>query len=144
MIEKIKELCVKYRELIVYFIVGVITTLVNWVASYVLNAFVFDSSVALQNALINIIAWIVAVLVSFPLNRKWVFRSTNPDWGKEFIGFTSSRLSTLLIEELIMVLCVNGFHMPFMLSKIIDSVIVMVLNYIFSKLLVFRKGQSGE
>ena len=145
MIEKIKELLVKYRELIVYGIVGVITTIVNWGASFLLDAFVFDSSKPAQNTIINVIAWIVAVVVSFPMNRKWVFRSSNPKWFGEFLGFSAARVSTLLIEELVMLLCVNLFGIPFRISKaFIASVIVIILNYVFSKLLVFRKGQESS
>ena len=141
--EKILCLFNKYRELIIYFIVGVITTIVNWVTSFVLDG-VLDSSVPVQNTIINVIAWIVAVLVSFPLNRKWVFRSKNPEWFKEFLGFTGSRVSTLLIEELIMLLCVNLLGIDFKIAKVfIASVLVMILNYVFSKLLVFKKGQKG-
>lgn len=145
MIEKIKALLVKYRELIIYAIVGVITTIVNWGASFLLEATVLDSSVPLQNTIINVIAWIAAVVVSFPMNRKWVFQSRNPAWIHEFLGFTASRITTLLIEELIMLLCVNLLGIDFRISKIfIASVLVIILNYVFSKLLVFRKGQKDQ
>ena len=143
MIETIKKLLVKYRELIVYVIVGGITTVINWGVSFLLDAFVFDSSVPLQNTIINVIAWFVAVVASFPMNRKWVFQSKNPNWIGEFFGFTASRLTTLGIEELVMLLCVNVFGISFRISKVfIASVIVIILNYVFSKILVFRKGQA--
>ena len=143
MIETIKKLLVKYRELIVYVIVGGITTVINWGVSFLLDAFVFDSSVPLQNTIINVIAWFVAVVASFPMNRKWVFQSKNPNWVGEFFGFTASRLTTLGIEELVMLLCVNVFGISFRISKVfIASVLVIILNYVFSKILVFRKGQA--
>ena len=108
-----------------------------------LDAFVFDSSVPLQNTIINVIAWFVAVVASFPMNRKWVFQSKNPNWVGEFFGFTASRLTTLGIEELVMLLCVNVFGISFRISKVfIASVLVIILNYVFSKILVFRKGQT--
>ena len=145
MTEKIKNLIIKYRELIVHVIVGGITTVVNWAASFILDEFFLDSSNPLQNTIINIIAWIVAVVVSFPMNRKWVFNSKNPNWVAEFFGFTGARVSTLLIEELIMLVCVNGLNIPFKIAKVfIASVIVMILNYVFSKLLVFKKGQKNS
>ena len=143
MIETIKKLLVKYRELIVYVIVSGITTVINWGVSFLLDAFVFDSSVPLQNTIINVIAWFVAVVASFPMNRKWVFQSKNPNWVGEFFGFTASRLTTLGIEELVMLLCVNVFGISFRISKVfIASVLVIILNYVFSKILVFRKGQT--
>ena len=145
MIKYVKALLVKYRELIIYGIVGVITTIVNWGSSFLLEATVLDSSVPLQNTIINVIAWIAAVIISFPLNRKWVFQSKNPAWFHEFLGFTASRVTTLLIEELIMLLCVNLLGLDFRFSKVfIASVLVIILNYVFSKLLVFRKGQKQQ
>ena len=144
MIETIKKLLVKYRELIVYVIVGGITTVVNWGTSFLLDS-LLDSSKPVQNTIINVIAWLVAVIVSFPMNRKWVFQSKNPNWFGEFLGFTGSRLTTLAIEELVMLLCVNVFGIPFRISKVfIASVLVIILNYVFSKILVFRKGQSKD
>ena len=143
MIETIKKLLVKYRELIVYVIVGGISTVINWGVSFLLDAFVFDSSGPLHNTIINVIAWFVAVVASFPMNRKWVFQSKNPNWVGEFFGFTASRLTTLGIEELVMLLCVNVFGISFRISKVfIASVLVIILNYVFSKILVFRKGQT--
>ena len=145
MIKYVIALLVKYRELIIYGIVGVITTIVNWGSSFLLEATVLDSSVPLQNTIINVIAWIAAVIISFPLNRKWVFQSKNPAWFHEFLGFTASRVTTLLIEELIMLLCVNLLGLDFRFSKVfIASVLVIILNYVFSKLLVFRKGQKQQ
>ena len=130
MIKYVIALLVKYRELIIYGIVGVITTIVNWGSSFLLEATVLDSSVPLQNTIINVIAWIAAVIISFPLNRKWVFQSKNPAWFHEFLGFTASRVTTLLIEELIMLLCVNLLGLDFRFSKVfIASVLVIILNY---------------
>lgn len=140
-----KALFTKYREIIIYIIVGVITTIVNWGMSLILNATMFDSSRPMQNTIINIIAWIAAVVVSFPLNRRWVFDSKNPKWFGEFLGFTASRVTTLLIEEFIMILCVNLFGINFSISKMfIASPLVIILNYVFSKLFVFRKGQKAK
>ena len=145
MIETIKKLLVKYRELIVYVIVGGITTVINWGVSFLLDAFVFDSSVPLQNTIINVIAWFVAVVASFPMNRKWVFQSKNPNWVGEFFGFTASRLTTLGIEELVMLLCVNVFGISFRISKVfIASVLVIILNYVFSKLFIFNRKEKEK
>ena len=139
MMEKIKSLCVKYRELIVYFIVGVMTTIVNWVSFYLLSL-VLDSNVEWQLSLNNTISWVAAVVFAYPLNRKWVFQSTNPEKFKEFLGFTASRVSTWIIELFVMWLCVNVMGWNQYLSKyLIASVLVVILNYVFSKLLVFKK-----
>ena len=139
MIEKIKALCIKYREIIVYIIVGGITTLINW-GSYYLLSLVLDSNVEWQLALNNTISWIVAVVVAYPMNRKWVFQSTNKNIFKEFLGFTASRVSTWIIELVLMWLTVNVLGINQFIAKyLIVSVIVVILNYVFSKLLVFKK-----
>lgn len=142
MTEKIKELIIKYREIIVYIIVGGLTTLVNWGAFYLLSL-VLDSAVPWKLALNNTISWIAAVLFAYPLNRKWVFQSKNPEVFKEFCGFTASRISTWIIEIVIMYVCVDLLKWNQYLSKyLIASVVVIILNYVFSKMLVFRKGQQ--
>lgn len=162
---KLKDICVKYREIIVYIIVGVLTTIFCWVFNWVLTLFM-DASIAFINFLMQSLSWLAAVFFSFPLNRKWVFKSTNPKWIQEFFKFAGSRLSTWAIDAGIMVLFVNVW--PFTglarwisetLAKInvnisvddanywfvkifISSVVVMICNYIFSKLLVFRKPKE--
>lgn len=160
---KIKELCIKYREIIVYIIVGVINTIFCWAFCLLLEQFIFDETIPWQNFAINTIDWIAGVLFAFPLNRKWVFRSTNPHWVKELIGFSGSRVSTLLLDVFIMWLFVNVWPLTNFVVKItgffhiqmdpdtanfwfvkifISSVLVMIANYVFSKLLVFKKKKE--
>ncbi len=140
--DKILELMKKYRELIVYFITGVMTTLVNWVA-YALCVETFGWSVAVSNT----IAWIVAVIFAYITNKLWVFRSFN--WEIRFVLreaflFVSARILTGIFEIVAVPLLVSlGLNQPFfgvkgMWAKIVVSAIVMVLNYVFSKLIVFR------
>ncbi len=139
MTEKIKELCKKYEEIIIYLIVGVMTTIVSWAAAF-LGKLVLDMDVSWQNTLNNMISWAVGVLFAYPLNRKWVFKSKNPKILKEFLGFASSRISTLLMDIVIMWLTVNVIHMNYWIAKIfISSVVVTIANYVFSKLLIFKK-----
>lgn len=137
--DKIKELYRKYEEIIIYIIVGGMTTVVSWVAAYVATLFL-DSTDAWQNFLINTLSWLAGVLFAYPLNRKWVFKSTNPKILKEFAGFATSRLSTWIMDIIIMWLTVNVFFMNYWIAKIfISAVIVTIANYVFSKLLVFKK-----
>ena len=141
--ETIKTLYRKYRELIVYFITGVLTTLVNW-AAYALCVRTFGWSVAVSNA----VAWVVAVLFAYVTNKLWVFRSFS--WEprlvlKEAALFVSARILTGVFEIVSVPLLVNlGLDASLlgvkgMWAKILVSVVVMVLNYVFSKLIVFRK-----
>ena len=158
--KKIRELCIKYREILVYLIVGVMTTIFCWV----LERFIFDASKPIQNFLINTIDWVAGVLFAFPLNRKWVFKSKNPAILKEFFGFSASRLTTWALDVIIMWLFVNIWPFTNWLKGIVNhfeiypdsdtmdsinfwfvkifisSVLVMVANYVFSKLLIFKKG----
>ena len=137
LIKKFVAFLKKYRELIVYGIVGVLTTLVNWIASYVLKLFL-DEQVVWQNLLINAVAWTAAIAFAYPTNRKWVFASRNTNIIKECTEFVSSRLATGVLETGLMGLLVNAMHLEFWIAKITVSVFVVVANYILSKLFIFR------
>ena len=140
MFKKCKELLIKYQEIIIYLIVGVMTTIVSWGACFFAERFLFDPDISWQNDMINIIGWVVGVCFAYPLNRKWVFKSTNPKIAKEFIGFAVSRLSTGVLDVVIMRITVNLLHMNYWIAKIfISTVLVMICNYVFSKLLIFKK-----
>ena len=140
MIDKIKELMKKYEEIIVYLIVGVLTTIFSWGACFVAEVLGLDPASDAQNFIINTIGWVAGVVFAYPLNRKWVFHSTNPKIMKEFVGFAGSRLSTWILDIVIMWFTVNLLHMNYWIAKIfISSVIVTILNYVFSKLLIFKK-----
>lgn len=142
MIDNVKKLLVKYREIIVYLIVGVLTTLFSWAASFLLKLFL-DPELVFQNFLINTGGWVAGVCFAYPLNRSLVFRSRNPRILMEFLGFSASRLSTWVLDILIMALTVNVFSMDYWIAKIfISSVLVTVLNYVISKLLIFRSKKE--
>lgn len=140
MIEKIKELMKKYEEIIVYLIVGVLTTIFSFAACFVAKFLGLDPTVEIQNHIINTIGWLAGVLFAYPLNRKWVFHSTNPNIMKEFLGFAGSRVSTWLLDIVVMWVTVNVMNIGYWTAKIfISAVLVTILNYVFSKVLIFRK-----
>lgn len=140
--DKIKQLFIKYEEIIIYLIVGVLTTIVSWGAAWVAKFFL-DDTIVWQNGVINTISWVAGVLFAYPLNRKWVFKSTNPKILSEFMGFAGSRVSTWIMDIVIMYVTVNVFHMNYWIAKIcISAVVVTIANYIFSKLLVFKKKEK--
>ena len=137
------ELFRKYRELIVYFIVGCMTTLVNW-AVYAAGVEWLHWSVAVANA----VAWIAAVTFAYIANKIWVFQSFN--WSpafvlREVVLFVSARILTGLIEiagvPLLVKLGMDQelFGVKGMWAKILVSVIVLILNYVFSKLIIFKR-----
>ena len=132
----------KYREIIVYLIVGVLTTIVSWGACFVAEWLFLDPEVTWQNGVINTIGWVAGVLFAYPLNRKWVFNSTNPKIMKEFIGFAASRVSTWILDIVVMAVTVNVLLMDYWIAKIfISAVLVTVCNYVISKLLIFKKSK---
>ncbi len=143
MIDKCKELCKKYEEIIVYLIVGVLTTIVSWATCFICKWTFLNPDIEWQNAIINILAWVTGVLFGYVTNRKYVFKSHNPEILKEFTQFAGARVSTLLLDIVIMFLTVNLLSMNYWIAKIcISSVLVMILNYVFSKLFVFKKDKK--
>lgn len=140
---KCRELMIKYREIIVYLIVGALTTIVSWAACFVFERFLLNPDISWQNALLNTIGWIAGVCFAYPTNRKWVFQSTNPKILKEFGEFAVSRLSTWILDIVIMELTVNVWSMNYWVAKIfIASVLTVILNYVFSKIFIFKNKEK--
>lgn len=143
--EKIKELCIKHREILVYLIVGVMTTVFAWAIRFLWNI-VFYAGTAhplpVQTTILTIVEFIAGVSFAYPTNRKWVFRSTNPNILKEAAGFVSARLTTLAIQMLLNLVIINLLHVNFYVATVVIGIIVVILNYVFSKLLVFRKKDA--
>ena len=147
--KKIKILFIKYKEIIMYLIFGVLTTFVSW-GSYAIFEILFgtiiSNSIALS-AVANVLSWIVAVLFAYITNKLWVFESKSFKAEvvvKELATFVGSRLATGVLEwvgvPLLMVIGLNQSIMGIegMVAKIVISVLVVILNYILSKLFVFK------
>lgn len=139
----IEDLYKKYKEIINYLIFGVLTTIVNLVTKYILLFTIFDASNPIQLQSTIIVSWIVAVLFAYFTNRKFVFESTNKNKLKEFISFIIARISTLLLEMIIMWFFVTllklNSNLYVIIFTIIAQVAVVIGNYVFSKLFVFKK-----
>ncbi len=142
----IKNLYNKYKEFINYIIFGVLTTIVNLLTKYLLLFTILSASNGFQLQTAIIISWIIAVLFAYFTNRKYVFESTNKNKLKEFINFVLARLATLLIEMFVMWFFVTylklNSDMQVVLFTIIAQIIVIVGNYIVSKLFVFKKADK--
>ena len=153
--KKIKELYTKYREFILYAICGVFTTISNFLA-FQICTFIFGERLYLFN---NAIAWIAGVAVAFVTNKIYVFESKS--WKpkvalKEFFEFVAARLFSFFFEQSGMFLCItvlklgsNSFLLfdKFTVSgqliiKILLSIVVVILNYLFSKFVVFKKKKT--
>lgn len=143
MIKRIKELYIKYKEIINYLIFGVLTTLVNLITKYILLFTILDPTNGFQLQIAIIISWIVAVIFAYFTNRKFVFESKNQNKLKEFISFVVARIATLLLEMFIMCFFVTLLKLDsdlyVVIFTLVAQVAVIIGNYIFSKLFVFKK-----
>lgn len=136
--ERIKELYRKYREVISYLVFGVLTTVVSLVVYYGLVFTILDPENALQLQVANVVSWIVAVAFAYVTNRKYVFESTNKNKLQEVAKFVLSRVSTLGLDMLIMFVGVTWLKGDDKIIKIVSQVLVIVGNYVLSKLFVFK------
>ena len=136
--KKIWALYKKFEEIVNYLIVGVLTTIVSW-AAYALCKLVMDVDNAVMMQIAVIIRWVAGVVFGYFTNHRFVFKSKNPDMLKEAAGFASSRLVTLFLDMFVMWLLPTIFHVNDWIATFISAVLVTVMNYIFSKFIVFRK-----
>lgn len=159
MMSKIKDLFIKYKEIITYVIFGVLTTVVSW-GSYT----VFVEVLSMKVFVGNLLSWICAIVFAYVTNKLWVFDSKS--WkpsviGKEIVTFVASRGITGVIEILcVPLLAKTGFDNIFygilekmnisigilftdgIYSKIFLSVVVVILNYFFSKFIIFKNKKK--
>lgn len=135
--KKLIELVKKHYDVISYLFFGVLTTAVNYLVYLpCLNLLHFSAAVS------NIIAWIIAVAFAYLTNKPFVFRSH--DWSMkvvlpELTKFVACRMGSGLLETAILFVTVDLLNWNGNVMKLITSVLVVVLNYVGSKLLVFKK-----
>ncbi|MFQ9706975.1 MAG: GtrA family protein [Limosilactobacillus pontis] len=141
---KLIRLFNKYRSIIAYLFWGVVTTVVNIVVFQFLS-----SGIHWNYQLANVIAWFLSVLVAYFTNKVWVFGShysTVKAFLKEFFWFYFYRGLTLIMDVIIMYVGISllKFDSPIqqLIVKIIDNVIVVIANYIFSKWLIFHDNRD--
>ena len=156
--EKLKALFVKYKEIILYLVFGVLTTAVDFIVYYPISRIAPDSPVVITVA--TVIAWIAAVIFAFFTNKLFVFEDKR--WTKDPVlrqaaSFLAARLFTLLLSALIayfgtMLLNNWGWYQSVPLLRdnvnvvvwVVKSVLTLVLNYIFSKLWIFKKEDKTK
>ncbi len=132
----------KQREIVSYLIVGVLTTMVSLVVYYGLVFTMLNPDNALELQVANVISWIISVLFAYITNRKFVFRSKSSKKGKEFISFIGARIATLIMDMIIMYLGVTLLKGNDKIWKLASQIIVIIANYILSKLFVFKKDKE--
>ena len=134
----------KYEELINYLIIGILTTIVSLATYYLLTLTILDANNKVYLQIANIISWLASVTFAYFTNRKYVFKVKNKSNIKECLNFYISRISTLLIDMIIMYIFVSILKFDNKIVKLIAQVVIIILNYILSKFIVFKSSKEVE
>lgn len=135
-LKKLADWYRKHQEGMRYLVFGALTTLVNIVAYSILYY-----TLHINNATSNVIAWIIGATFAYITNKLYVFNSkvnSKKELLKEIVYFYGCRLLTLAVDEGSMILTVDKFGWNALLMKIIANIIVIILNFVFSKILIFK------
>lgn len=127
----------KHKEVLLYLFFGGLAFIVS-----IVTFALFNVGFKINELVANILSWIITVLFAFFTNRIWVFDApTNgvEQFCKQMISFFGGRVITLVVEEIILLIFITEMQFPSMIVKIISQAIVILFNYVISKLLVFRK-----
>ena len=138
--EKIKTLYKKHEEIIVYLIVGVLTTIVAWGAKFGANALFFHNTMyptPFENGVLSTVNWTAGVIFAYFTNRRFVFKSKEP-MRKEAPKFVLSRVSTGVLDAVAM-MALTAMNINLVVATLITAVLVTIANYVFSKIFVFNK-----
>lgn len=138
--QKIIDLFNKYKEIIMYLIFGVLTTVVSLVSYYLLTLTILNPNNGIQLLIANVISWILSVAFAYVTNRKYVFESKSNNYFQEITSFVGGRVVTLFMDILIMFVFVTVLHFNDKIFKLISQVVVTVGNYVISKLFVFKNS----
>ncbi len=134
----LERMLLQYRELIVYAICGVLTTIVNY-AIY----FACTKLFSVHYLVSNVIAWVFSVIFAYLVNKIYVFASL--DWSrrkllKEIWQFAAARIFSGVAETLMLLVLVDMMGFRDSVIKIIAGILVIVMNYLFSKWVIFKKA----
>lgn len=160
----IKKLYRKYEDIILYIIFGVLTTVVSFVTQFLASRFLGTAVIVSTS-----ISWVAAVTFAYITNRRYVFKSevrSKAGIAAEALKFYGARVATYVMEVVIMYLCADRFSDTFiglmelerldytsgipaafgnaeglneMIFKIMANILILITNYVLSKLLVFRR-----
>jgi putative flippase GtrA len=142
--KRIKELIIKYKEILLYLIFGVLTTAVSIFSFWLFSLFIPERLYLIT----NVISWVIAVIFAFVTNKLFVFKSKSFAFSvafPELTKFLSARILTGVLEMAGVPLLVSlGLGMTIFgiegaVAKIIVTIAVIILNYVFSKLFIFKK-----
>ncbi len=143
MIKKCLDIYKKNEEVINYLIMGVLATIVNIGVKYALLFTILNPKDAFELQVAVIISWVAAVLFAYFTNRTIVFKSESKNILKEFASFVFARIITLIMEMIIMWFFITflklNTNMWVAVITIFAQALVIILNYVFSKLFIFKK-----
>lgn len=167
--DKLKAFYIKHKEFILYFLFGIVTTVASfgaWALVMIPGGMIWNNESGEPPWALSVagstVQWVVGVLVAFVTNKKWVFDSAHTGWRvtlRQLAAFSGSRLLTYFIELFLNIGLIElAKILPFeflsfvifemtvgvLLAKVITTVVIVLLNYVFSKLLVFRKKKSKK
>ena len=137
--KSIKEILLKYKSVILYILFGGLTTLVNIVVYFACSCLKFSTAAS------TVTAWLLSVLFAYITNRKYVFGSKSQGVKsvfKEISNFFLSRFATGLLDLAVMLLFVDILNFNGMLIKVISNIVVIILNYVLGKFLVFKPSHK--
>jgi len=127
----------KHKEVILYLIFGVLTTILNIVVFGLCN-----DILNIEYKISNVIAWVIAVIFAFITNKIIVFESKNKskeETTREAISFFIARVISLVADMIMMIIMIDIIKINSLVAKVISNVVVVIINYIFSKFIVFKK-----
>lgn len=130
---------IKHKEALLYLFFGGLTFLISVLSFALLTDMLF-----LDALVSNVISWIIAVLFAFFTNRIWVFQAPTKTVGEflyQMVSFFGGRVATLLLEELMIYVLITRLQFPNLPVKVVAQVVVIILNYVISKLFVFKKEE---
>ena len=136
--KKIKELYLKYKEIINYLVFGGLSTVLNFVTYYITARIIGIEEVTSSG-----ISWFCSVLFAYITNKLFVFESksnSKKEFFKEMISFFLARIASgILCDVGTFALMVKVFNVNDIIAKIVTQIMVVIVNYVFSKLIIFRK-----
>ncbi len=152
-LSRFESFYIRNKSVLLYLFFGGLTTLVSiitfWLSDLIiktdLNISIFENDYSVKVILTNSISWICAVLFAFFTNRIWVFNSPTDTWSgffKQMFSFFGGRFATFLLETAILVVFVSALNFNDLVIKIIAQFVVLVSNYVISKLIVFKKSEK--
>lgn len=129
----------EHKEVLLYLFFGALTFIVS-----VVTFAIFSVVMEMNELIANTFSWIIAVILAFLTNRKWVFRAptdTVIEFFSQMLSFGTGRVITLVIEEIILLVFITWLGFSRMVIKIVAQIFVIIINYFISKILIFRENK---